>query len=54
MQNDSRNTKLLLWANRAIRWGFGILFITIGILNNDESRLYALIFGVAFIIHMEI
>ena len=50
MQTDTRDTKIILWVNRAIRWGLGITFITIGIVYKDEGRWFALVFGAAFII----
>ena len=50
MQNDSRNTKLLLWVNRTIRWGMGIAFLSIGMMIKEEGRWFALVFGAAFII----
>jgi len=50
MQNDTRDTKIILWVNRAIRWGLGITFLSIGILNKEEGRWFAIVFGIAFII----
>jgi len=50
MKTDTRDTKIILWVNRAIRWGLGITFITIGIIYKDEGRWFALVFGAAFII----
>ena len=50
MQNDSRNTKLLLWVNRTIRWGMGIAFLSIGMMIKEEGRWFALVFGAALII----
>jgi len=50
MKNDSRDTKVILWINRVIRWGMGILFLTIGFIYKDESRWFALAFGAVFII----
>ena len=50
MQADTRNTKRLLWVNRAIRWGMGITFIAVGWKIKDEGRWFALVFGTVFII----
>ena len=49
MKVDSRDTKIVLWVNRIIRWGLGITFLSIGILNQDEGRWFAIAFGLAFI-----
>lgn len=49
MKGDSRDTKIVLWVNRIIRWGLGITFLSIGILYKDEGRWFAIVFGVALI-----
>jgi len=49
MKNDTRDTRIILWVNRAIRWGLGITFLAIGILNNEEGRWFAIVFGAALV-----
>jgi len=50
MKTDSRDTKIILWVNRAIRWGMGGLLISYGIWHTDESRWIGFVLGTAFII----
>jgi len=50
MKNDTRETKLILWVNRIMRWGMGSVLLIYGINNNDESRWIGFILGAAFII----
>ena len=50
MKHDNRETLIVLWINRVIRWSFGGLLLYYGIINHDESRWIVLVIGsVAFI-----
>ena len=47
---DSKDTRLAILFNRLLRWGFGALFITIGIQYFEEGGWPAILFGVIFLI----
>ena len=47
---DSTGTRLAIWFNRLLRWGFGALFIIIGIQYFDEGGWAAILFGALFLI----
>jgi len=45
---DTKDTKLVILFSRLLRWLFGIVFITIGILFYNDSGWLAVFFGVVF------
>ncbi|MGL6268107.1 MAG: hypothetical protein ACRC2O_09270 [Chitinophagaceae bacterium] len=44
-QNDSLETKRLIWFSRILRWGLGSLFIGAGIYYFEDGTWPALLFG---------
>ncbi len=50
MKSDTRETKIVLWFNRAIRWSFGSALLYYGIINHDESRWIGLVIGTVVVI----
>ena len=50
MLQETKEIKMILWTNRLIRWSFGCLFLSFGLINKDEGRWIALVIGIAFII----
>jgi len=50
MKSDTRETKIVLWFNRLIRWSFGGALLFYGITNHDESRWIGLVIGTVVVI----
>ncbi|MFT3945744.1 MAG: hypothetical protein QM763_02125 [Agriterribacter sp.] len=49
-QQNDKSVRTVIWLSRILRWAFGILFITIGILYLRHDGWPAIIFGVAMIV----
>ena len=47
---DTKDTKLVIIFSRLLRWAFGALFITLGIVFYDDSGWLAIFFGVVFLV----
>ena len=48
--NDSKDTKQLILFNALLRWAFGILFISIGLVHVKDGAWPAIVFGTIFFI----
>jgi hypothetical protein len=48
--NDSKDTKQLILFNALLRWAFGILFISLGVIYHTDGAWPAILFGTIFFI----